>query len=74
MITEKDGTSTLKIEETQNFFEQIEENTNYIIHPDEVLADNFIFLTMWRAGEKTLADFDVKSSVASIALSFLKNA
>ena len=27
-----------------NFFEQIGHNTGYIIHPDEILADNFVFL------------------------------
>ena len=27
-----------------NFFEQIGNNTGYIIHPDEILADNFVFL------------------------------
>ena len=27
-----------------NFFEQIGNNTGYIIHPDEILADNFMFL------------------------------
>ena len=28
------------------FFEKIGENTNYIIHPDEILADNFVHLIM----------------------------
>ncbi|MEX2176948.1 MAG: hypothetical protein WD872_21480 [Pirellulaceae bacterium] len=28
------------------FFEQIGRNTNYIIHPDEILADNFVHLVM----------------------------
>ena len=37
-----------------NFFEQIGDNTNYIIQPDEVLADNFVFLVLAQAGE---ADF-----------------
>ena len=25
------------------FFEQIKDNTQYIIHPDEIAADNFIY-------------------------------
>jgi len=29
------------------FFERITKNTNYIIHPDELMADNFVFLTKW---------------------------
>lgn len=31
----------------QPFFETITDNTNYIIHPDELMADNFVFLTQW---------------------------
>lgn len=34
----------LQPDETQGFFEQIGRNTNYIIHPEEVLADNFQLL------------------------------
>ena len=30
--------------EITDFFRQIGDNTNYIIHPDEVLADNFVLL------------------------------
>lgn len=37
------------------FFEQIGDNTDYIIHPDEVLADNFVFLVLAQAGEESFA-------------------
>lgn len=37
-----------------SFFEQIGDNTNYFIHPDEVLADNFVFLALAQTGK---ADF-----------------
>ena len=30
--------------EVQGFFEQIGNNTNYILHPEETLANNFVFL------------------------------
>ena len=33
-----------KVENFINFFEKIGKNTEYIIHPDEILADNFVFL------------------------------
>jgi hypothetical protein len=36
--------STLNLETQPDFFKQIRDNTGYIIHPDEVLADNFAFL------------------------------
>lgn len=29
--------------EVENFFEQVGRNTNYLIHPEEILANNFIF-------------------------------
>lgn len=35
--------STLKVQTQPDFFRQIRDNTGYIIHPDEVLADNFSF-------------------------------
>lgn len=44
--TKKDGTSTLNMKEIPDFKRQIRDNTNYIIHPDEVLADNFSFLAL----------------------------
>ena len=29
-------------EDSQAFFEKIKDNTQYIIHPDEIMADNFM--------------------------------
>lgn len=37
----KDGSSTMDIANFQDFFKQIKDNTQYIIHPDEIIADNF---------------------------------
>ena len=31
-------------QEVQGFFEQVGRNTGYIIHPDEILAENFVLL------------------------------
>lgn len=45
VLTKEDGlTSTLSIDKQPDFFNQIKDNTGYIIHPDEVLADNFAFV------------------------------
>ncbi len=41
---DKDGFSPLKLNELPDFFRQIKDNTNYIIHPDEIMADNFMIL------------------------------
>lgn len=38
----KSGDSALSIEHNADFFELIKDNTQYIIHPDEILADNFM--------------------------------
>ena len=34
----------LDAEKTASYHEQIGKNTRYIIHPDEILADNFVHL------------------------------
>ncbi len=40
-----DGTAGFDVNsELPDFFRQIKDNTNYIIHPDEVMADNFMIL------------------------------
>jgi hypothetical protein len=33
-------------EEVSGFFEQVGRNTNYVIHPEEILADNFALLIL----------------------------
>lgn len=43
--TREDGlSSTLDMQKLPDFYRQIGDNTTYIIHPDEVLADNFALL------------------------------
>lgn len=36
------GGSALSVEHNADFFNQIKDNTQYIIHPDEIMADNFM--------------------------------
>ena len=40
----KNKTVGYSVEDLSGFWEQIEKNTNYIIHPDEICADNFVIL------------------------------
>lgn len=47
-----DGTSTINFQEIPNFFEQIKDNTEYIIHPDEIMADNFVWVATRQAFEQ----------------------
>jgi len=39
-----EGMSNLEAGYMQPFFQKIKENTQYIIHPDEIIADNFMML------------------------------
>jgi hypothetical protein len=52
VATKKDGTSTLNMKELPDFQRQIRDNTGYIIHPDEILADNFMFLALAQKDKK----------------------
>lgn len=60
-IVKEDGySSVLSIQEQPDFFRQIKDNTGYIIHPDEVLADNFAFIMQERNGQKVSLKFSAE--------------
>lgn len=40
----------------KGFWEQVTRNTDYIIHPDELLADNLVFLALYKAGDKSVLE------------------
>jgi len=44
--TNTDGNSTINMDNIPDFFEKITTNTGYIIHPDEIIADNFMYIMM----------------------------
>lgn len=46
VLSDKDGNSTVSMGNVPDFFEQITDNTDYIIHPDEIIADNFMYIMM----------------------------
>ena len=70
LITKPDGlTSPIDIEKERSFTIQVTDNTGYIIHPDELLADNFRFVMTTshdimsrqkfsQAGNKLLSDLE----------------
>lgn len=41
----------LNLKSHPNFYAQIGRNTDYIIHPDEILADNFVFMVQKKKGK-----------------------
>ncbi|MBP7183918.1 MAG: hypothetical protein KBA06_00290 [Saprospiraceae bacterium] len=49
----KDGGSPITLQLVTDFYTQIKDNTNYIIHPDEIMADNFTFLVNYLKKGKT---------------------
>lgn len=55
----RDGySSTLNLRELPDFFRQIRNNTGYIIHPDEILADNFTFVMQKQTNPDRYLKFD----------------
>lgn len=43
----------ISLGQVRGFFEQIGRNTDYIIHPDEILADNVALLVLSRSGDES---------------------
>lgn len=42
ILADGNAATTVELKKTPNFFTQIKDNTQYIIHPDEIMADNFM--------------------------------
>ncbi|MEY3421126.1 MAG: hypothetical protein RIR48_1415, partial [Bacteroidota bacterium] len=40
------GNTTIPLKKTPIFFTKIKDNTQYIIHPDEIMADNFMLAVL----------------------------
>lgn len=53
LVCNEEGASLVTEELKQSFFKQIKDNTGYIIHPDEILADNFVFLLLMTPEEQS---------------------
>ncbi|MBO61119.1 MAG: hypothetical protein CMO63_03985 [Verrucomicrobiales bacterium] len=51
--------------EVKGFFEQIGNNTSYILHPEETLANNFVFLI---TGKKNLPNPEIPKNIKKILL------
>ena len=51
--------------ELEGFFEQIGNNTSYILHPEETLANNFVFLITKKQG---LANPEIPEKIGAVLL------
>ncbi len=58
--------SLLEMSQVSGFFEKIGKNTNYIIHPEEIIADNFSFLLM----EYSVKDQFVLEGIKKVLLTY----
>ncbi len=56
LLSNKEGFSTLAPEYMSSFFKQIKDNTQYIIHPDEIIADNFMMYII-SSRDETLSNY-----------------
>ena len=72
LITTIDGESTIDMASISNFYEQIGTNTTYIIHPNEILVDNFVLLVSWRNNKSTINELGVDNKGKSMLLSIEK--
>jgi hypothetical protein len=59
------GLTLVGLQEVSGFFEQVGQNTRYIIHPEEILADNFALLVL---GEREVRSPDVLSRIRAALL------
>lgn len=46
LLSNPDGSTTLNWKNNETFYQQITHNTDYIIHPDEIVAENFMMLLL----------------------------
>ena len=52
VTSDNEGKTTIPLKNTPVFFTKIKDNTQYIIHPDEIMADNFMLaLLAYSKGE-----------------------
>ena len=51
VISKNNGDPTINFQSQPSFFKQIRDNTGYIIHPDEIMADNFTYLCFSKEDE-----------------------
>jgi hypothetical protein len=61
------GPRFLKLGDVTGFFEQIGRNTKYLIHPEEILADNFALLAI---GERNVASPAILAGIEKVLENF----
>jgi hypothetical protein len=57
LIVDDLGNTTIPFNKIPSFFKKIKDNTSYIIHPDEISADNFVFTVFLLSENQKLKDY-----------------
>ena len=57
LIVDDNMKTTIPFDKIPSFFTKIRDNTNYIIHPDEIIADNFIYTVFLLSENVKVKDF-----------------
>ena len=66
-VAESDNNLNLySVKEIRDFYEQVGKNTGYIIHPEEILADNFALLIL---GNKKVKSPKIISELNKVLIS-----
>ncbi len=73
VLADSTGGSTIEPTELNDFFNQITDNTDYIIHPDEIIADNFVLLFQPRIHEGEPLNLSLKGAALQARLKALFN-
>jgi hypothetical protein len=60
---QNESSKLVDLREVTGFFEQVGGNTQYIIHPEEILADNFALLVL---GERDLASPEIVEKMEAV--------
>lgn len=58
------------LDEAEDFYTQVGKNTNYLIHPEEIMADNFAFTLI---GKKDLANPEIIQNVQKVLKAKIDN-
>ncbi len=63
VVSDTKGNSTLDPTFMNSFFDQIKDNTQYTIHPDEILADNFALLMGLKESKENKVTFSKEGEI-----------
>ena len=66
-LYDSNGPRLVELQRLSGFFEQVGQNTGYVIHPEEILADNFALLVV---GERDVRSPEVLTRMQKVLASF----